>query len=133
MRWLNHPKLLWSAFALLLFCLLLPSCYPPAYAKTYQVTEEELTALEQNLQTLAEHSESKQKLLEEQSKQLKALNEQLTQSLSQNEKTKQSLQSAEESLQKYAEEMKRKEAVKNRQRNTWAAVAIGAIAWAVCK
>ena len=133
MRWLNHRKPLLSAFALLLFCLLLPSCYPPAYAMTYQVTEAELTALEQNLQTLAEHSKSKQALLEEQSKQLRVLNEQLKQSLAQNEKTQSSLKAAETSLQKYAEEVKHKDAVKNRQRNTWAAVAIGAVVWAITK
>ena len=35
--------------------------------------------------------------------------------------------------QKYAEKAKRKEAVKNRQRNTWAIIAIGALAWAIAK
>ena len=112
---------------------LLPSCGSPAYARTYQVTEAELTALEQNLQTLAEHSKSKQAFLEEQSKQLQILNEQLRQSLTQNEKTQSSLKAAEASLREYAKEVKHKEAVKNRQRNTWAAVAIGAVVWACVK
>ena len=112
---------------------LLPSCGSPAIAQTYQVTEAELTALEQNLQTLSEHSKSKQALLEEQSKQLQALNEQLRQSLTQNEKTRNSLKAAEASLREYAEEAKRKEAVKNRQRNLWIVIAGIATAWAVCK
>ena len=112
---------------------LLPSCGSPAFARTYQVTEAELTALEQNLQTLSEHSKSKQALLEEQSKQLQALNEQLKQSLAQNEETRNSLQIAEESLKEYEAEAKRKAAIKDRQRNTWAALAIGAVVWALVK
>ena len=134
MRWLNHPKLLWSAFVLLLFCLLLPSCYPPvACAKTYQITEQELTQLEQNLARLEQNSKSKQALLQTQSKKLKKLEELLNQSLKQNEETQNSLANAEESLKQYEQEMKHKQAVKERQRNLWIALAGIATAWAVSK
>ena len=134
MRWLKHRKLLCCAFALLLFCLLLPSCYPPvACAKTYMITEQELTQLEQNLQTLEQNSKSKQKLLQTQSEKLKKLEELLNQSLKQNEETQNSLANAEASLKQYEQEMKHKQSVKERQRNMWIALASIATVWAVCK
>ncbi len=109
------------------FCfVLLSSCGTAAYA-SYQITEAELTRLESNLQKLAEHSQSKQKLLNRQSEQLQALNEQLQKSLKQNKETQTLLQTANESLQQYEQEVKRKQAIKDRQRNTWAAVAVGAV------
>ena len=133
MRWLNHRKLLLSAFALLLFCLLLPSCYPPAYAMTYQVTEEELATLERNLETLAENSKTKEESLKTLQAQLAIANAQLKLLSNSNETMANSLQRAETSLQEYEKEQKHKEAVKNRQRNTWAALAIGAVVWACVK
>lgn len=133
MRWLNHRKLLLSAFALLLFYLLLPSCYPPAYAMTYQVTEQELATLERNLETLAENSKTKEESLKTLQAQLATANAQLKLLSSSNEAMASSLQKAEASLQEYEKEQKHKEAVKNRQRNTWAAVAIGAVVWACVK
>lgn len=134
MRWLNHPKLLYSAFVLLLFCLLLPSCYPPiACAKTYQITETELAQLETNLQTLEENSKSKQAQLQAQSAKLKKLEERLTLSLKQHEKTQNSLANAEAYLKEYEQEMKRKQAVKERQRNIWIVIAGIATVWAATK
>ena len=134
MRWLKHRKLLLSAFALLLLCLLLPSCYPPvACAKTYQITEAELTTLEQNLARLEQNSKSKQALLQTQSEKLKKLEELLNQSLQQNEETQNSLANAEASLKQYEQEQKHKQAVKERQRNVWIAIAGIATAWAIVK
>ncbi len=133
MKWLNHPKLLWSAFALLLFCLFLPSCYPPAYAKTYQMTETELTTLERHLETLAQNSKSKEESLQTLQKQLQTASERLQTLSTSNEKMQNSLKAAEESLRKYEAEAKRKAAIKDRQRNTWAAVAVGALLWACVK
>ena len=134
MRWLKHRKLLLSAFALALFCLLLPSCYPPvACAKTYQITEQELTQLEQNLAQLEQNSKSKQALLQTQSEKLKKLEGLLNQSLKQNEETQNSLANAEASLQAYEKEMKHKQAVKERQRNMWIVFAGIATAWAIVK
>ncbi len=133
MRWLNHRKLLLSAFALLLFCLLLPSCYPPAYAMTYQVTEAELATLERNLETLAENSKTKEESLKTLQAQLATANAQLKLLSDSNETMANSLRKAEASLQEYEKEQKHKEAVKNRQRNIWAALAIGALVWAIAK
>ena len=134
MRWLKHRKLLLSAFALLLLCLLLPSCYPPvACAKTYQITEQELTQLETNLARLEQNSKSKQALLQTQSEKLKKLAELLNQSLKQNEETQNSLANAEESLKRYEQEQKHKQAVKERQRNVWIVIAGIATAWAIVK
>ena len=134
MRWLKHRKLLLSAFALLLLCLLLPSCYPPvACAKTYQITEAELMTLEQNLAQLEKNSKSKQALLQTQSEKLKKLEKLLNQSLKQNEETQNSLANAEASLKQYEQEMKHKQAVKERQRNMRIAIAGIATVWAVCK
>lgn len=116
----------------LLLLLLFPSC-TPAYASEYRITEAELTRLESNLQKLAEHSQSKQKLLNRQSEQLQALNEQLQKSLKQNEETQTLLQTANESLQQYEQEVKRKQAIKDRQRDVWAAVACLAVTWAIVK
>jgi septal ring factor EnvC (AmiA/AmiB activator) len=134
MRWLNHKKLLFSAFVLLLFCLFLPSCYPPiAFAKTYTITEAELTQLEQNLARLQASSENKQKQLQAQSANLKKLEERLTLSLKQNEETQNSLANAEAYLKQYEAEMKHKQAVKERQRNMWIVLAGIATAWACVK
>ena len=134
MRWLKHRKLLLSAFALALFCLLLPSCYPPvACAKTYTITEQELTTLEQNLAQLEQNSKSKQALLQTQSERLKRLEELLNQSLKQNEETQNSLANAETYLEQYEKEMEHKQTVKERQRNMWILIAGIATAWACIK
>lgn len=124
MKWLNHKKLLWSAFALLLCCLFLASCFPPvAYAATYQMTETELTQLEQNLAQLEANSKSKDESLATLKAQLQTANEQLTK-LSESQKTTQeSLMNAEASLNAYEKEMKHKQTVKERQRNLWIAIA----------
>ena len=135
MRWLKHRKLLYCAFALLLFCLLLPSCYPPcAYAETtYTITEQELMTLEQNLQTLEEHSKSKDESLRNLKKQLQTVNARLTSLQESNQTMQESLANAEESLKQYEKEMKHKQAVKERQRNMWIAIAGIATVWAITK
>ncbi len=134
MKWLNHPKLLYSAFALVLFCLLLPSCYPPvAYAKTYQITETELTQLETNLQTLEENSKSKDESLKTLKKHLETAEKQLTSLQESNRTTRESLANAEAYLKAYVKEQAHKRAVEKRQRTTWAVIACGALIWAVCK
>ena len=135
MRWLKHRKLLWGAFALLLFCLLLPSCYPPcAYAETtYTITEQELMTLEQNLQTLEEHSKSKEESYRNLKKQLETVNARLMSLQESNKTMQESLTNAEASLKAYEKEMKHKQAVKERQRNMWITVAGIATAWACIK
>ena len=135
MRWLNHKKLLYCAFALLLFCLLLPSCYPPcAYAETtYTITEQELMTLEQNLQTLEEHSKSKDESYKNLKKQLQTVNARLMSLQESNKTMQESLANAEESLNKYAKEQAHKRAVEKRQRTTWMVFACIATAWACIK
>ncbi len=118
----------------LLLLLLFPSCTPAyAAAETYTITAEQLTRLETNLKQLETNSQRKQTLLESQSEQLKRLNERLKQSLQSNEETQKLLQNAEESLKQYEAEQQRKAAIKDRQRNAWAAAAGIALAWAVVK
>ena len=134
MRWLKHRKLLYCAFALLLFCLLLPSCYPPvACAKTYQITEQELMTLEQNLQTLEEHSKSKDESLKNLQAQLETAEKRLMSLQESNKTTQELLSNAEASLKAYEQEQKHKQAVKERQRNMWMVFACIATAWACIK
>lgn len=134
MAWLKKARFSLLLGLLLLFLFSLPACFV-SYASetTYKITAAELTQLEMNLSQLEENSKHKQTLLENQSEQLKRLNAQLLQSLRLNEETRNSLQTAEESLKEYEQEAKRKAAIKDRQRNTWAALAIGALAWAIAK
>jgi chromosome segregation ATPase len=101
----------------------------------YQISEAELTRLEQNLQTLANHSEQKQQLLTEQQRQLteaqnqlKVVNEQLKISRALNAQTQKSLRKAEESLNEYEKEAERKIRIKTRQRNLWILISGGLLA-----
>nr|DAS42994.1 MAG TPA: SECRETED 45 KDA PROTEIN CYCLE, PEPTIDOGLYCAN, CHAP, CELL [Caudoviricetes sp.] len=106
----------------------------------YQISEAELTRLEQNLQTLANHSEQKQQLLTEQQtqlteaqNQLKVVNEQLKISRQLNDQTQKSLQKAEESLNEYEKEAERKIRIKTRQRNLWILISGGLLAGLVTR
>ena len=101
----------------------------------YKISETELTQLEQNLQTLANHSEQKQQLLTEQQRQLteaqnqlKVVNEQLKISRALNAQTQKSLRKAEESLNEYEKEAERKIRIKTRQRNLWILISGGLLA-----
>ena len=134
MKWLNHKKLLWSAFALLLCCLFLASCFPPvAYAATYQMTGTELTQLEQNLAQLEANSKSKGESLATLKTQLQTANERLTKLSGLQKTTQESLMNAEASLKAYEKEMKHKQAVKERQRNLWIAIAGIVTIWTCVK
>ena len=105
-----------------LLCLLL-ACGSTAHAETmYQISEEELTTLEQDLNQLAKNNETKQQLLTEQMEQLETAQKELTASKSLNEATKRSLERANQSLQQLEDEAKRKIRVKTRQRNLWIAI-----------
>lgn len=106
----------------------------------YQISEAELTRLEMNLQTLANHSEQKQQLLTEQQtqlteaqNQLKVVNEQLKISRQLNDQTQKSLQKAEESLNKYEAEVEWKIRIKTRQRNLWILISGGLLAGLVTR
>lgn len=103
----------------------------------YQISEEELTRLEVNLNQLEKNNETKQQLLTEQktqlteaSQQLETVKKELTASKSLNEATQKSLLRANQSLQQFEDEAKRKIRVKTRQRNLWIAISGGLLyAW----
>ena len=100
----------------------------------YQISESELTTLEQDLNQLAKNNETKQQLLTEQqtqlteaNRQLEAVQKELTASKSLNAATQKSLARANQSLRQFEDEAKRKIRVKTRQRNLWIAVAGGVL------
>lgn len=105
----------------------------------YQISESELTTLEQDLNQLAKNNETKQQLLTEQKTQLTEANRQLetaqkelTASKRLNEATQKSLERANQSLQQLEQEAKRKIRVKTRQRNLWIAIS-GGLLYALSK
>ena len=124
--------------------LLLPFFFFPAlYGSSvqaeamYQISESELTTLEQNLQTLEAHSSQKQELLNQQQKQLaeaqtqlETANRQLEKSRELNKQTQKSLDKANQSLTELEKEAKKKIRVKTRQRDLWIAISGGLLyAW----
>ena len=120
-----------------LLCLLL-ACGSTAHAETmYQISEEELTTLEQDLNQLAKNNETKQQLLTEQKTQLTEANQQLETvkkeliaSKNMNAATQKSLGKANQSLKQFEDEEKRKIRVKTRQRDLWIAISGGLLyAW----
>lgn len=98
----------------------------------YQISEEELTRLEVNLNQLEKNNETKQQLLTEQMEQLETAQKELTASKSLNEATKRSLERANQSLQELEDEAKEKIEVKTRQRNLWIAIS-GGLLYALSK
>ena len=103
----------------------------------YQISESELTTLEQNLHQLEKNNETKQQLLTEQKTQLTEANQQLETvkkeliaSKNLNEATQKSLERANQSLKQFEDEAKRKIRVKTRQRDLWIAISGGLLyAW----
>ena len=103
----------------------------------YQISESELTTLEQDLNQLAKNNETKQQLLTEQqtqlteaNRQLEAVQKELTASKSLNEATQKSLERANQSLIELEDEAKRKIRIKTRQRDLWIAISGGLLyAW----
>ena len=100
----------------------------------YQISESELTTLEQDLNQLAKNNETKQQLLTEQqtqlteaNQQLEAVQKELTASKVLNEATQKSLERANQSLIELEDEAKRKIRIKTRQRNLWIAIAGGVL------
>lgn len=103
----------------------------------YQISEEELTRLEVNLNQLEKNNETKQQLLTEQktqlteaSQQLETVKKELTASKSLNAQTQKSLERVNQSLKQLEDEAKQKIRVKTRQRNLWIAISGGLLyAW----
>lgn len=123
---------------LLALCFLPDLCGSSVQAEAmYQMSESELTTLEQDLNQLAKNNETKQQLLTEQktqlteaSQQLETVKKELTASKSLNEATQRSLERANQSLKQFEDEAKRKIRVKTRQRDLWIAISGGLLyAW----
>ena len=103
----------------------------------YQISESELTTLEQDLNQLAKNNETKQQLLTEQktqlteaNRQLETVQKELTASKSLNAQTQKSLERVSQSLKQLEDEAKQKIRVKTRQRNLWIAISGGLLyAW----
>lgn len=115
-----------------LLCLLL-ACGSTVQAETmYQISEEELTTLEQDLNQLAKNNETKQQLLTEQREQLEAVQKELIASKNLNEATQKSLLRANQSLTELEKEARHKVQVKARQRNLWIAIS-GGLLYALSK
>lgn len=124
-------------FLLFAFLLWLAAGTTTQAEMMYQISESQLTTLEQNLQTLQMHNEEKQKLLTEQQKQLTIAdqqlaiaNKQLAKSKALNDQTQKSLQKANQSLTQLEKEAQHKIQVKTRQRNLW--IGISALAIYAC-
>ena len=105
----------------------------------YQISESELTTLEQDLNQLTKSNATKQDLLTEQkaqlteaNRQLETVQKELTASKSLNEATQKSLERANQSLKQFEDEAKRKIRVKTRQRNLWIAIS-GGLLYALAK
>lgn len=105
---------------------IVPCTLSSAQEKTYTITDTELTRLEQNLETLKQHSEKKQELLMTQQNQLQEVKKELTKAQGQikalknlNEKTQKSLQNANRYLQEYEEEQQQKIKSEKRQKHLW--------------
>lgn len=120
--------------------LLLPFFFFPAlYGSSvqaeamYQISEEELNQLQNNLTELKADSEQKQNLLTEQQKQLQIVNEQLEKSRKLNEETQTSLAEARKSFSEYEKEAERKIRIKTKQRNLWIAAFAGMTLFAVSR
>lgn len=120
----------------LLFCAFLPGLQVQAETM-YQISETELTELENNLATLESHNQERQKVLTEQAtllnqqrEELKKLKAEISSSKAANEETKKSLANANAYLTKLEKEEKHKIRVKERQRNLWIGVSSGLLyAW----
>ena len=116
----------------LLLLSLLPFSLCVRAEAQYTIYESELLQLEENLETLKQHSGEKQKLLNEQArqleeaqKQLATVNNQLQKSKELNKTTLNSLENANQSLAQYEKEVAYKIKVKARQRNMWILISAG--------
>ena len=121
----------------LCICLLACSLWLPAGSTSraeemYQISEEELTRLEVNLNQLEKNNETKQQLLTEQKKQLETAQTELAESKKTNAETQKLLESANQSLKELEDEAKKDIETKTRQRNLWIGIS-GCLLYALSK
>lgn len=119
--------------------LLLALCFLPALCGSsvqaegmYQISESELTTLEQDLNQFEKSNATKQNLLTEQQKQLETAQTELTESKKLNVEMQKSLESANQSLKELEDEAKNDIETKTRQRNLWIAIS-GGLLYALSK
>ena len=116
---MKHTGKALCAFLLLSFLALPPACASPPglFSRTYQITEKELTALEQALAAASKENEEQKKASEKLKVQLEILQ-------SQSKEREDGLRRAKESWQKYEKEEERKVRRLKRERNaSWLIVA----------
>ena len=140
--WKSQRK--WLFLPLVLF-LWLSAASTSQAEEMYQISENELTQLETNLQTLKAHSQERQKVLTEQAtllnqqketikkqaEELRRLKKEIVIAKTANEETQKSLLRANRFLTELEKEAQHKVQVKARQRNIWAAVAVIAVGAAI--
>ena len=138
--WITRKGLILSAVLLSLWLSPLLSGSPVRAERVYTISETELTQLEMNLTTLAQHSKDKSILLDKQAKQLneaqeqlKIANEQIKKSQALNEQTQNSLERANQYLKEYEKEAERKIRIKTRQRNLWIMTTVVAVGAAISR
>lgn len=119
--------------------LLVLICSLPAFGssaqaeKMYQISESELSRLEQNSKKQEENSLNSQKTSERQEKLLKIANERIEKTQKENEATRNSLEKTQKYLEEYEHEAERKIQIKERQRDLWEVISAGLFAAVVIK
>lgn len=121
-------------FSVLFSCFLLLATGATCKAEqVYQITEQELTALEHNLTVLEQQQKQLLSQLAVLNEQHKKLKEQLELSRTLSQQTEQQLKTANESLQAFANEEKSKRLLVKRQRNTYFCCFLAAGLYAITK
>lgn len=115
-------------------------CGSASAEETYQMTEDQLTQLEEVFDQLKNKQSQQDTLLNQQESQIGMLKKQLNESQTAIEnsqesmkKLRESLNEANQSLQQSAEENKRTQKRLERQRNTWAAIAAVFLGGFICR
>ena len=107
----------WLLWALLV--LLSPLVFGYGTVSAHEITEQELSQLETNLNKLKTNNENKQNLLNQQKVQLQEAQKQIQESKALNNQMQKSLESVNKYLTEYEKEMNHKMRVKERQLRTW--------------
>lgn len=107
----------------LLFCSLSAFGTCSQAEMMYQISESELSQLEQNSKKQEANNKDNQKTLQEQREQLKIASDKIQKSETENEAMKNSLEKTQKFLDEYEKEAERKIRIKTRQRNLWVSIA----------
>lgn len=116
---------------LLALVLLSPLVFGYGTVSAHEITEQELTQLETNLNKLKASNENKQALLNQQKAQLQEAQKQIQESKTLNSQMEKSLESANKYLNEYEKEMNHKMRVKERQLRTWKVISVALAVWVI--